>query len=73
MVYQAVKTRLLTSKYLKGIPADSRAAKPTGALGAEQVTEDVVNRVQKLSELAAERGQNLALAWVLTGDKVTSA
>lgn len=67
---------LLTSKYLKGIPADSRAAKPTGALGAEQVTEDVVNRVQKLSELAAERGQNLAqmaLAWVLRGDKVTSA
>lgn len=67
---------LLTNKYLKGIPTDSRAAKSTGALGTEQVTEEVVNRVIKLNEVAAERGQNLAqmaLAWVLRGGKVTSA
>ncbi|MDQ0199235.1 L-glyceraldehyde 3-phosphate reductase [Neobacillus ginsengisoli] len=67
---------LLTNKYLKGIPTDSRAAKSTGALGTEQVTEEVVNRVIKLNEVAAERGQNLAqmaLAWVLRSGKVTSA
>lgn len=67
---------LLTSKYLKGIPAESRAAKSTGALGTEQVTDDVIRQVQKLSEIAAERGQNLAqmsLAWVLRGGRVTSA
>lgn len=67
---------LLTSKYLKGIPTDSRAASTTGALGREQVTEEVMNRVQKLNEVAAERGQSLAqmsLAWVLRDEKVTSA
>ncbi|WP_121611281.1 L-glyceraldehyde 3-phosphate reductase [Mesobacillus foraminis] len=67
---------LLTNKYLSGVPSGSRAAKPTGALGEEQVTEEVVNRVKKLNEIAAERGQSLAqmsLAWVLRGGRVTSA
>ncbi|MFJ7976978.1 L-glyceraldehyde 3-phosphate reductase [Peribacillus sp. JNUCC 23] len=67
---------LLTNKYLNGIPTDSRAAKSTGALGTDQVSEEVVNRVIKLNQVAAERGQNLAqmaLAWVLRDGKVTSA
>jgi L-glyceraldehyde 3-phosphate reductase len=67
---------LLTNKYLNGIPTDSRAAKTTSFLSKDQVTEDVVNRVEKLNEVAAERGQNLAqmaLAWVLRGGRVTSA
>lgn len=67
---------LLTNKYLHGIPTDSRAAKSTGALGTDRVTEEVVNRIKKLNQVAAERGQNLAqmaLAWVLRGGKVTSA
>jgi L-glyceraldehyde 3-phosphate reductase len=66
---------LLTNKYLTGIPADSRAAKSTGFLSEDQVTADVVERVQKLNEIATERGQSLsqmALAWVLRGGKVTS-
>jgi L-glyceraldehyde 3-phosphate reductase len=66
---------LLTNKYLTGIPADSRAASPTGFLREEHVTAEVVDRVQKLNEIAAERGQSLsqmALAWVLRGGKVTS-
>lgn len=67
---------LLTNKYINGIPEGSRASKTTGALKESQVTEEVVNRVQKLNEVAAERGQSLAqmsLAWVLRGGKVTSA
>ncbi|PGY03808.1 L-glyceraldehyde 3-phosphate reductase [Bacillus sp. AFS031507] len=67
---------LLTNKYLHGIPTDSRASKSTGALGTDQVTEVVINRVQQLNVVAVERGQNLAqmaLAWVLRGGKVTSA
>jgi L-glyceraldehyde 3-phosphate reductase len=66
---------MLTNKYLTGIPADSRAAKSTGFLKEEHVTPDVINRVQKLNEIAAERGQSLsqmALSWVLRGEKVTS-
>lgn len=67
---------LLTNKYVNGIPTDSRAAKPVSFLSKEQVTEEVVNRVKKLNEVAVERGQNLAqmaLAWVLRGGRVTSA
>ncbi|MFB3166457.1 L-glyceraldehyde 3-phosphate reductase [Neobacillus sp. 179-C4.2 HS] len=67
---------LLTNKYINGIPTDSRAAKPVSFLSKDQVTEEVVNRVKKLNEVAVERGQNLAqmaLAWVLRGGKVTSA
>lgn len=67
---------LLTNKYLTGLPSDSRAVKVTGALGTDQVTEEVISRVQKLNALATERGQSLAqmaLAWVLRGGRVTSA
>lgn len=67
---------LLTNKYVNGIPTDSRAAKPVSFLNKDQVTEEVVNRVKKLNEVAVERGQNLAqmaLAWVLRGGRVTSA
>ncbi|WP_045523851.1 L-glyceraldehyde 3-phosphate reductase [Neobacillus niacini] len=67
---------LLTNKYINGIPTDSRAAKTASFLSKDQVTEDVVNRVKKLNEIAVERGQNLAqmaLAWVLRGGRVTSA
>jgi L-glyceraldehyde 3-phosphate reductase len=67
---------LLTNKYINGIPTDSRAAKPVSFLSKDQVTEEVVNRMKKLNEVAVERGQNLAqmaLAWVLRGGKVTSA
>jgi L-glyceraldehyde 3-phosphate reductase len=66
---------LLTNKYLEGIPADSRAAKPTGFLQESQITQEAVHKVQKLNEIAAERGQSLsqmALAWVLRGGRVTS-
>lgn len=67
---------ILTSKYLNGIPEDSRAAKPTGFLQAEQVTPEVVGKVRRLTEIAAARGQSLAqmsLAWVLRDPRMTSA
>ena len=66
---------LLTDRYLTGIPEDSRAAKSTGFLKKEHVTDEVLNRVRKLNDLAAKRGQSLsqmALAWVLREEKVTS-
>lgn len=66
---------LLTDKYLKGIPADSRAAKPTGFLQESQVTEDRINKARQLNELAVKRDQTLAqmaLAWILRDKRVTS-
>ena len=66
---------LLTDKYLNGIPENSRAAKSTGHLQREQVTEEKINRIRQLNELAKQRGQTLAemaLAWLLKDDRVTS-
>lgn len=66
---------LLTDRYLNGIPADSRAASSSVFLKPDDITEDKVNRVRRLNELAKMRGQSLAqmaLAWVLRGGKVTS-
>ena len=67
---------LLTDKYLSGIPGDSRAAKPTGALSSDQITEDKLEKIKALNHMASQRGQSLAqmaLAWVLRDGKVTSA
>jgi L-glyceraldehyde 3-phosphate reductase len=67
---------LLTDKYLKGIPEGSRASKAHGFLKAKQITEDKLSKVRKLNTLAKARGQTLAqlaLAWVLRHDTVTSA
>jgi L-glyceraldehyde 3-phosphate reductase len=67
---------LLTNRYLKGIPKDSRAAKPHGFLKPQHITEEKLNKVRKLNELAEARGQSLAqmaIAWVLRCREVTSA
>ena len=66
---------LLTNKYLHGIPENSRAAKATGFLKQDQVTDDKVSAARRLNELAGKRGQTLAqmaLAWVLKDARVTS-
>jgi L-glyceraldehyde 3-phosphate reductase len=66
---------LLTDKYLKGIPTDSRAAKSWGFLKADQITEDKLHRIQALNALARQRGQTLAqmaLAWLLKDPRITS-
>ncbi|GJL36677.1 glyceraldehyde 3-phosphate reductase [Enterobacter hormaechei] len=65
----------LTDRYLNGIPADSRAASGSRFLNPDQITDEKLAKVRKLNELAIRRGQKLsqmALAWVLRGDKVTS-
>lgn len=66
---------LLTDRYLNGIPNDSRAAKPHGFLKSEQITQNVVQKIQKLNTLAQKRGQSLAqmaLAWILKDPRITS-
>lgn len=66
---------LLTSKYLGGIPADSRAAKPHGFLKESEVSEERLRQIRRLHEIAAARGQTLAqmaLAWVLKDPRITS-
>ena len=66
---------LLTEKYLKGIPQDSRAAKSTGFLQVNEVTPERVEAARKLKDIAERRGQTLpqmALAWILRDNRITS-
>jgi L-glyceraldehyde 3-phosphate reductase len=67
---------LLTNRYLTGIAEGSRASKPHGFLKAANITEDKLDKVRRLNEIAQARGQTLAqmaLAWVLRDGRVTSA
>jgi L-glyceraldehyde 3-phosphate reductase len=64
----------LTDRYLNGIPADSRAASSSRFLQPEQLTRPI-RKIRQLNTLAEARGQKLsqmALAWVLREEKVTS-
>ncbi|HCU16822.1 putative ion-channel protein [Hafnia paralvei ATCC 29927] len=65
---------LLTDRYLHGIPPDSRAAH-SKFLKPEAITEQKLGQIKKLNDMALARGQKLsqmALAWVLRGDRITS-
>jgi len=76
IVFSPLAQGLLTDKYLNGIPNDSRAANPHGFLKPEQVLPEKVAKIQKLNEIARQRGQSMAqmaIAWVLRLPQVTSA
>ena len=66
---------MLTNKYLKGVPADSRAAQGK-SLDSGMLTEDNIKHIRALDRIAKQRGQTLAqmaIAWVLRDSRVTSA
>jgi L-glyceraldehyde 3-phosphate reductase len=66
---------MLTSKYLAGIPEGSRASWPS-SLSPDLLTDESLEKIRALNEIAGGRGQTLAqmaLAWVLRDDRVTSA
>jgi L-glyceraldehyde 3-phosphate reductase len=67
---------LLTNRYLRGIPADSRAGKPHGFLRPAAITPEKLAKVTALNDLADKRNQSLAqmaIAWVLRQPAITSA
>jgi L-glyceraldehyde 3-phosphate reductase len=67
---------LLSSRYLDGIPAGSRASRGTRLLLPEHISPEVLHKVCALNQLAGARGQTLAqlaLAWVLRDPRMTSA
>jgi L-glyceraldehyde 3-phosphate reductase len=66
---------LLTDKYLDGIPSDSRVATSGVFLNQNSITEEKIEKVKKLNEIAKSRNQKLvhmALAWLLKDERVTS-
>lgn len=75
IVFSPLAQGLLTNKYLKGIPEDSRAGKEWGFLKQDEVNSQI-HKVRQLNEIALQRGQSLAqmaIAWVLRHSVVTSA
>ncbi|HTI99937.1 MAG TPA: L-glyceraldehyde 3-phosphate reductase [Dongiaceae bacterium] len=76
IVFSPLAKGLLTDRYFKGIPADSRAGHDKRFLRPDDVTSAVLAKTRQLNELAQSRGQTLAqlaLAWVLRHPVVTSA
>ena len=66
---------LLTDRYLKGIPADSRIRTDGRFLKEDAVQRDTLEKIEALNEIAKERGQSLAqmaLAWILRDGDITS-
>jgi L-glyceraldehyde 3-phosphate reductase len=66
---------LLTNRYLKGIPKDSRAYKPNNFLKIEDVMDQRISKARRLDEIASNRNQSLAqmaIAWLLKDPRVTS-
>ena len=76
IAFSTLAQGLLTDRYLKGIPEDSRASKPHGFLKPANITDEKLNKGRSLNDIALQRGQTLAqmsLAWVLSHPDVTSA
>jgi len=76
IVFSPLAQGVLTNKYINGIPADSRAARPELIyLNNNDITPEKIKKVQQLNSLAESRGQTLAqmaIAWTLHNDAVTT-
>jgi L-glyceraldehyde 3-phosphate reductase len=75
IVFSPLAQGMLTDKYLDGIPEGSRASRD-GSLSSDSINEQTVAKVRALNGIAQRRGQSLAqlaLAWVLRDERVTSA
>ena len=75
IVFSPLAQGMLTTKYLGGIPDDSRAAQ-NHFLKRDFIRPSIIDNIRKLNEIAEKRGQTLAqmaIAWVLRGDRITSA
>jgi L-glyceraldehyde 3-phosphate reductase len=75
IVFSPLAQGMLTDKYLDGVPEGSRASQRDGSFDSEMLTEENVERLRALNEVARARGQSLAqlaLAWTLRDSRITS-
>ncbi|MDG1278450.1 MAG: L-glyceraldehyde 3-phosphate reductase [Algoriphagus sp.] len=75
IAFSPLEQGMLTDKYLKGIPKDSRAAKDGRYLKADQIGGEKLEMIRSLNEVAKTRGQSLAqmaIAWLLKDPRITS-
>lgn len=75
IVFSPLNQGILSDKYIKGIPENSRAGKAHGFLQKSQITPEIIDKVIKLNAIAIERGQSLsqmAISWILRLKGITS-
>jgi L-glyceraldehyde 3-phosphate reductase len=75
IVFSPLAQGMLTDKYLKGIPKGSRATQHS-SLSPDLLTDEALEKIRALNEIAQSRGQSLAqmaLAWTLRDPRITSA
>lgn len=75
IIFSPLAQGLLTNRYLKGIPADSRVKTDGRFLKENAISEELIQKIGKLNEIAQQRGQSLAqmaLAWVYSKNGITS-
>ncbi|MBR7132401.1 MAG: aldo/keto reductase [Clostridia bacterium] len=75
IAFSPLEQGILSDKYLKGIPDNSRAAKPDTFLNPNNLSPELLEKVRRLNDIALQRGQTLAqmaISWLLGVGKVTS-
>lgn len=73
--FSPLEQGMLTDKYLKGIPKDSRVAKGVGFLTESHLTNERLEKIKQLNQVASNRGQKLAqlaLVWLLKDARITT-
>ncbi len=76
IVFSPLAQGMLSNKYLGGVPKEARANVADGSLSKDFLNEENLSKIRALNEIAKRRGQSLAqmaLAWVLRDERVTSA
>ena len=75
IIFSPLAQGLLTNRYLKGIPSDSRIKTDGRFLKESSLSAETLTKIQKLNKIAEDRGQTLAqmaLAWVYSKEGITS-
>lgn len=75
IAFSPLNQGILTNKYLKGFPKNSRAVKDGRYLKTDQINKEVILKVKKLHDIARSRNQSLAqmaIAWLLKDKRITS-
>lgn len=75
IAFSPLEQGILTDKYLKGLPTDSRIVKDGRYLQKDKLTPELMEKVSKLNEIAKQRGQTLAqmaVAWLLKDPRITT-
>ena len=75
IIFSPLAQGLLTDRYLKGIPSDSRMRTDGRFLNEKSLSDDILQKVEKLNQIAKERGQilaQMALSWLYSKEEITS-